>query len=88
MTVVPDEIDSGIHTIVFDEQENERPSWKLFGYNVPRSEVIFFFQIFIVMIMIVFSCIMLVITEACEDKNIYTAILSVSVGFIIPNPKL
>lgn len=78
----------GLHDIVFDKDNHERRSWKFCNHSLPRSEVVFFMQITIVIVMILFSCVALVLSKKCEDKTIYTAILSASIGFVIPNPKL
>lgn len=83
------DVADGIHDIVFDDENHERRSWKFCNnFTLPRSEVVFFIQITIVIVMIAFSCVALLLSKNCEDKTIYTAILSATIGFVIPNPKL
>ena len=83
-----DEIDSGFHSIVFDEEDRERRSWKFSDRSIPRSEVVFLCQITVAVCMILISCINLFFSEHCEDKTIWVAILSSAVGYVLPNPKL
>lgn len=78
----------GMHSVVFDEEDQERRSWKFCNFTLPRSEVVFFSQIIILTSLIIFSCINLCMTPKCEDTQVWIAILSSAVGYILPNPKL
>ena len=50
---VKDEIDGGVTNLVFDERNKERPPWRRSSnIVVPRSEVIFFVQVGIIVLMI------------------------------------
>ena len=80
--------DSGFHSLVFDDENIERRSWKFCNNSVPRSEVVFFSQIIIIAFIIVFSCINIFLSVNCEETTIWVAILSSAVGYILPNPKL
>ena len=75
-------------SLIFDDQNQERRSWKFCTYSVPRSEVVFICQVSIIFFMIIFSCINLYVSKKCEDTTIWVAILSSAVGYILPNPKL
>ena len=83
---LPDTVD--VRSLVFDDQNQERRSWKFCNYSVPRSEVVFICQVSIIFFMIVFACINLYLSKKCEDTTIWVAILSSAVGYILPNPKL
>ena len=51
-----DEIDSacgvGLKDLVFNEENQERRSWKLCNSRLPRSEVMYFTQIIIILFLI------------------------------------
>ena len=51
MIVKEDQIDSanigGLNALVFDEENQERRSWKFLKSQLPRSEVVYFSQILI-----------------------------------------
>ena len=59
MSVKEDQIDSanvgGLNALVFDEENHERRSWKFFNFRLPRSEVVYFTQILIILFHIVVS---------------------------------
>ena len=49
-----DEADAGISNLVFDVNNKERPPWRCCSNStVPRSEVIFFVQVSIIVLMII-----------------------------------
>ena len=85
-----DEADAGISNLVFDVNNKERPPWRCCSNStVPRSEVIFFVQVSIIVLMIIICFSMLfLLSESCEEKSIWIALLSSLVGYILPNPKL
>ena len=84
-----DEADAGIRNLVFDVNNKERPPWRCCSNSaVPRSEVIFFqVSIIVLMIILCFSMLFL-LSESCEEKSIWIALLSSLVSYILPNPKL
>ena len=85
-----DEADAGISNLVFDVNNKERPPWRCCSNStVPRSEVIFFVQVSIIVLMIILCFSMLfLLSESCEEKSIWIALLSSLVGYTLPNPKL
>ena len=85
-----DEVDAGINNLVFDVNNKERPPWRCCSNStVPRSEVIFFVQVSIIVLMIILCFSMLfLLLESCEEKSIWIALLSSLVGYILFNPKL
>ena len=85
-----DEADAGISNLVFDVNNKERPPWRCCSNStVPRSEVIFFVQVSSIVLMVIrcFSMLSL-LSESCEEKSIWIALLLSLVGYILPNPKL
>ena len=84
-----DEVDTGISNLVFDVNNKNRSQWPFCSNStVPRSEVIFFVQFSIIVLMIILCFSMLfLLSESCEEKSIWIALLSSLVGYILPNPK-
>ena len=85
---IPDAI--GVENLVFEENNTERSSWKFCNSTtLPRSEVVFFFQAFILMILIVTTLLKLLFYDVpCEEMPFWVSILSAAVGYILPNPHL
>lgn len=63
-----------------------RDSWKFCGYGMDKSQVVYFSQIIIIYIIIV-TCI-LNLSMKNGDSNLWTALLSSCIGYILPAPKL
>lgn len=83
-----DAADGGLQTFVFDENNQERRSWKFCDRSIPRSEVVFFCQFFVILLIIGLCCWNLVNLDDCQDKLPWIALLSSAVGYVLPNPKL
>ena len=85
-----DAVDSGIGVkdIIFDSEHNERRSWVFFGQNVARSQVVFIVQVLIVLLIAVASVVNITLAAACEDKSFWIALLSSSIGYMLPPPHL
>ena len=45
----------GIEDIVFDEDNKERSPWQLCGNDIPRTEVVFFVQVFVITTLVFFA---------------------------------
>ena len=82
--------DNGFGNIVFDQNDRERPSWRFCNnVSLPRSEVMFFAQMFLIVAVISICSIKLLFFRAnCEDSTLWFALFSGAVGFALPNPKL
>ena len=85
-----DEADAGISNLVFDVNNKERPPWRCSSNStVPRSEEFFFVQVSIIVLLIILCFSMLfLLSESCEEKSIWIALLSSLIGYLLPNPKL
>jgi hypothetical protein len=59
-------------------------SWHCFGREMPKMEVVFFFQIFIIFIVVMTCVINLSINNG--NSNLWTALLSSCLGYILPSP--
>lgn len=60
--------------------------WNIFGYAIPKQEVMFFSQIFALYIVIIIGLIN--ITLQNENSNLWLSLLSGSIGYLLPNPSL
>ena len=60
--------------------------WHLFGTNCPKSEIVFLCQMFVLYTVIVVSIYNLAFGRT--DSNLWTALLSSSLGYLLSNPFL
>ena len=60
--------------------------WHLFGTEFPREEIVFFCQVIILYTVIVVSIYNL--TVGHDDSTLWNALLSSSLGYLLPNPSL
>ena len=60
--------------------------WKFFGREVPKSEIVFVTQTLILYIVIIVCLVNLSVGK--EPSNLWTALLSSSLGYMLPNPTL
>jgi hypothetical protein len=77
-----------VNDIVFDHDNNERRSWIFFGRKVARSQAVFIFQVLIVATTVTVSLVNLTLEGSCESKSFWIALLSSSIGWILPSPSL
>ena len=68
-----------------DESNNSTPS-HLFGTECPKEEIVFLCQVVILYTVIVISIYNLTVGHG--DSNLWTALLSSSLGYLLPNPTL
>ena len=61
-------------------------SWILFGKKIAKAETVFFSQIIVIYI-IIFTCV-INLSLGNENSNLWTALLSSSLGYLLPNPKI
>ena len=67
------------------ENVSER-SWKVLGKSVPKTEIQFITQVIIIYIVII-TCI-INLSLANGDSNLWTALLSSCLGYMLPNPSI
>ena len=89
MSPLEDQIDSGgrITDLVFDDNNHEIQSWRFCNSRSPRSKVACFthFKLFLTAV----SLIKLVFSNLdCEDSTFWFSLLSCTVRYALPNPKL
>ena len=75
-----DEVEEG------EEEQEDRNAWYLFGRVLPKNEVIFVCQVVILYVVIVTCIVNLSLKNG--DSNLWTALLSSSLGIMLPQPTL
>ena len=82
--------DNGLNlgNFVFDDNNQERQSWKSFGQTCNRSLVVFLSQFFVILLILACCLVRITLAETCEETTVWIAILSSTVGYILPSPKL
>ena len=73
-----------------EKESSNKSSWNFCNkVTLPLSEVVFFVQMFVILILITLCIIKLtVLKPTCEETSIWISILSSLVGYILPNPRL
>jgi hypothetical protein len=68
-----------------DDGENSK-TWKACGSSVPRSELVFLSQVVIIYAVV---CLCLFnLTTGRGDSNLWSALLSGCLGYLLPNPTI
>ena len=67
-------------------QHSKSTIWEVFGKNIPRSEIVFFSQVILIYIVVI-TCI-INLTRSEDKAQIWTALLSACLGYLLPNPTL
>ena len=91
MSQMEDQLDSGggKADLVFDAEHQKRQSWRFCNSRLPRSEVVYFTQIFILIILTTFSLFKLLRFKLdCEESTFWFSLLLCTVRYALPNPKL
>lgn len=60
--------------------------WECFGKKIPKTEIVYLSQVFIIYLVII-TCI-LNLSLKNGDSNLWTALLSSCLGYILPSPKI
>ena len=76
-----------LRNFVFDEENHERKSWKLFGRTCNRSLLVFF-PVFVIVLMLVCAIVRIMLSTLCEETTVWVAISSNTVGYILSSPEL
>ena len=79
---------SAVGNLIFDSENQERRSWVFFGKKVPRSQLLFLVQVLLVCIIVIVSVVNLTLAENCQDTTVWVAILSSSIGYMLPSPSI
>ena len=85
------EVDNNcINEIIFEPESSLNTYWKFCNQvTLPKSEVVFFTQMLVVITLMIISILKLTAFEQrCEEASVWISILSSLVGYILPNPRL
>ena len=85
-----DECDKQLNLVnfVFDEENHERKSWKFFGRTCNTSLLVFMCQVFVIVLILAYAIVRIMLSTTCEETTVWEAILSSTVSYILPSPKL
>ena len=68
------------------QSEEDSTPWHLFGTVCPKEEIVFLCQVIVLYTVILISIYNLI--TGLENYNLWTALLSSSLGYLLPNPTL
>ena len=68
------------------DRETSRINWKTVCGDIPKEEIIYFCQIFIVLIVILACLVNLSISK--DNTALWSSLLSGSVGYVLPAPRM
>ena len=88
--VTVDQFDAVVEENLFEKESSSKSSWKFCNQTtLPRSEVVFFVQLFFVLVLISLCIVKLTIFKPnCEETSVRISILSSLWGYILPTPIL
>ena len=69
-----------------EDSSSSSTPWHLFGTVWPKEEIVFLCQVLVLFTVILISIYNL--TTGHENPNLWTALLSSSLGYLLPNPTL
>ena len=88
--VTVDQVDAVVEGNFFEKESSSKSSWKFCNQTtLPRSEVVFFVQTFVILLLLSLCIVKLTVLKPnCEESSVWISTLSSSVGYILPNPRL
>ena len=88
--VTVDQVEAVVEENYFEKESSSKSSWKFCNQTtLPRSEVVFFVQMFVILLLISLCIVKLTVLKSnCEETLVWISILSSLVGYILPNPRL
>ncbi len=79
-------MDSDDHAESLPIEDTVSSKWNCFGFKFPRREVVYFSQIIIIYVVILFCLINL--TLGTGDSNLWVALLGSCLGYLLPQPSM
>ena len=77
---------------IIESNSSENSLWRFCNLvTLPRSEVVFFTQAALILIIVVTSLLKIAFSKdkpSCEDMSFWVGLLSAAVGYALPNPEL
>jgi heme/copper-type cytochrome/quinol oxidase subunit 3 len=72
---------------ISEEGSSQQQQWHVWGMgHYPKSEVVFFVQVVLIYIVVITSIVNLTLNR--DEGKLWTALLSSSLGYLLPNPSL
>lgn len=65
---------------------SDKEVWNVFGYSLPKPEVVYFSQIIILYIVITVCLVNLCIQNG--KSELWCSLLSAAIGYMLPNPSI
>ena len=65
-----------------------RSNWRFLGSRIPQAEIVFFCQVILVYIVAGISLSQLALKPDGSQTTLWTALLSSTLGYLLPSPKL
>lgn len=81
-----DDEDHSPDSVDLAEDNGDRAQWYFLGSSIPKNQIIFFVQVIVLYVVILTSIVNLSLAHG--DSNLWTALLSSSLGYLLPNPTL
>ena len=77
--------DEGLNlgNFVFDDDNQERQSWKCFGQTCNRTVVVFLSQFFVILVILASCIVPITLVTTCEETTVWIAILVQLVKFYL-----
>jgi Trk-type K+ transport system membrane component len=69
-----------------EDAGSDHSHWHLFGRRHPKSEIVFFFQVVLIYIVVITAIVNLSLNT--DNSKLWTALLSSSIGYLLPAPSL
>ena len=70
------------------DQNGHSGRWKFCGGTIPRSEIVYFTQVAFCLIVVITAIVNLTIYKDTSDAQLWTALLTAHVGYLLPSPSL
>ena len=84
------QVDAVVEENYFEKDSSSKSSGKFCNQTtLPRSEVVFFVQMFVILLLISLCIVKLTVLKPnCEKASVWISIVSSLVGYILPNPRI
>ena len=85
-TVIEEDEQEDTEDSTDNQSDDDNTPWHIFGIVCPKEEIVYLCQVIALYIVILISIYNL--TAGHDNSNLWTALLSSSLGYLLPNPTL
>ena len=71
-----------------DKNIEYQNNWKSCCFTLDRKATVYFSQLFVCVGIIFFCCLQMVRLENCEAQQLYSSLLTMVIGILIPSPSI